>query len=239
VSSPSPSEAPAGLRPEAPIPATWVLVVGLVVVHVVSALWISGAGEEALGRALWAPRSPDARTWVGGQVMGRLREGEWWRLFTSVLLHVDALHLFVNAASLWGLGRMLEPWLGPLRLLAWFAGGGVAGSVASWSMGLARSDGASGGAFALLGALLVVGWRERSRLAPDDRRLYGPILWAMTLVNLVVSFLLPFIDATSHLGGLAYGVAVGSLPRGPVERALQAVALGVFLGVVAFGWARS
>jgi rhomboid protease GluP len=149
---------------------------------------------------------------VGGQVSRLLEDGEWWRLATSCLLHADVVHLTLNALGLVALGRFVEPMLGPWRMLSWFVLGGLGGSLASWLVGVRYSDGASGGAFALLGAIAVIGWVERETTLELDRRLFGPILWAFVAGNVALSFLVPMIDVAGHLGGLAVGLFLGLYP---------------------------
>lgn len=241
ASSPSPSEEPElapgepGLHLARPIPATWLLVGLLVVVHLASAVHLSGHGEGPLWEAALLGRSPRGRGIVGGQVLSLL-DAEPWRLASSVLLHADGLHLLVNAGSLWGMGRLLEPWVGSLRVLGWFAAGGLGGSLLSGLLGVPRSDGASGAVFALLGAAVVLGLRHRAAMRPDDRTLYGPVLGGLLVANLVLSFLLPFIDASSHLGGLAVGLVVGALPWGRLEQGLWGFLVAGFGTAVAFGY---
>jgi len=207
----------------------------LVVGHVLTALLVTPRTDEAAWELLLLDRSLTVRTQVGGQVQALLGRGEWWRLFTSVGLHASSVHLTVNAISLVALGRLLEPWVGGLRWLGWFAAGGLGASLASWWMGVPRSDGASGGAFALLGAALVLGWRFRAHLVPEDRRLYGRTLGLLAGINIVLSLVLPFIDATSHVGGLLVGAAVALIPPGALDRALWALLVGAFLGATAMG----
>ena len=222
----------------APIPGAWAACAAVVVVHLWTGVLLLVGGEGPF-EAFLGPRSPADRLAVGGQGWARVDAGEVWRLATSVLLHVDALHLLFNVTSLWAMGRMVEPWVGPVRWWGWFTLGGLGGSLASQWMGLQRSDGASAGAFALLGAAMVLGWRERAALSDLDRRLYGPTLWAMTVLNLVLSFVLPFIDATSHVAGLAIGLVCGAVPRGPREERFWGFVVGVFIGLAAIGWGRS
>ncbi len=224
-----------GLHLTRPIPATWALVVLLVAVHLCTAVYLAGHGEGAWWEAALLGRGPRARGIVGGQIQSLLA-GEPWRLTTSVLLHADGLHLLVNAGSLWGMGRLLEPWVGPVRLLGWFAAGGLGGSLLSATLGVPRSDGASGAVFALLGAAVVLGVRHRSSLSTDDRTLYGPVLGGLLIANLVLSFLLPFVDASSHIGGLVVGLVAGLLPWGRLERGAWGGLALAFVGATLYGF---
>lgn len=195
---------------------------------------VVGSGGTWL-QALVSSRSLRARVAVGGQYAPLVGEDPW-RLWTSVLLHADALHLAMNALALLALGRLLEPLVGPVRWLAWFWMGGVAGSLASHVVGVRQSDGASGGAFALLAAGVVLSIRWRERLPPEDRRLLGPVLGAFLVLNAVLGFVVPAIDPFAHLGGAAAGAACAFLPEGRTTRGLEAAWLGVCAGVCAFGW---
>jgi MYXO-CTERM domain-containing protein len=209
--------------------------VAVVVVHLGTAAieWL--AGYEDLVSALFLGRSPRFRVDVGGQQRLLVEAGEVWRLWTSVFLHGDALHLAVNAVALGSIGRLLEPWIGGLRLWSWFLIGGVVGAALSQAIGLVQSDGASGGAFALLGATALVARRQPER-TEEERRTLGPWLWGFIAVNLVTSFALPFVNAASHLGGLAAGVALGALWRRPWEVGTAAHALWLALGAAIGVW---
>ncbi len=210
MSSLSPSEPPElAVDIEASLPASWSLVGLLIAIHVGTGLWWA----VARGLTWWAPvllnRPRGMRVALGGQVLRKLEDGEWWRLATSTFLHADGLHITLNAIGLLALGRLLEPTVGGWRMLALFAAGGVGGSLASWAAGVRLSDGASGGAFALLGAITVIGWMAREHTAPIDRNLFGPVLWGFLVFNIVLSFLVPVIDVAGHLGGLAVGLVLG------------------------------
>jgi membrane associated rhomboid family serine protease len=235
VSSPSPSES-LEIELDRRLPATWLAVATIVAVHLASAVVAISRGLASPLGALLLDRPVRMRIAVGGQELSRVADGDVWRLATSVLLHADALHLTLNAMALLVLGRILEPWVGGIRYLSWFVLGGVGGSIVSQLSGVRQSDGASGGAFALLGAAVVLGWRWRDRLGPEDRRLLGPVLGFFLVLNVVLSFVLPFVDAAGHVGGLLVGVAVAWLPRTRALEALDALIVGLFVGVCAFGW---
>lgn len=130
---------------------------------------------------------------------------EMWRLLTSGFMHdssdVISIHLVMNMLSLWFLGRALEPHLGRWRFASVFLLGVIGGNAAmgllNWS---SPALGASGGVFALGGALLIALRRDRSNL----------ISMAVILgINFVYGFTRSGIAWEAHLGGLIVGVLLG------------------------------
>jgi membrane associated rhomboid family serine protease len=138
-----------------------------------------------------------------------IREGEVWRLLTAGLVHGGALHLVMNAAVLSNVGAFVERLLGSRRMLAVLWGGVLSGSLASFATNPARSVGISGGLFALVGALLVVGVRHRRALPPPARRMLVRAPVEIIVLNVALGLVLPVIDNAAHLGGLAGGIALG------------------------------
>jgi rhomboid protease GluP len=197
----------AGLALDAPVPAAGSFVAAIVAVHLVSgAAWYLAHGGFL--RSFLYARGVRQRIEAGGQYRPLVDAGETWRLWTCVLVHVDAIHLLTNALSLWVLGRILEPVVGSWRWAAWAWAGGVCGAILAHAAGHLQSDGASGAGFALLGAAVVIGIRHRGALPTVDARLLGPVLGVFLALNLILSVVLPFIDLVGHLGGLAAGVAL-------------------------------
>lgn len=208
VSSPSPSDS---LDLDSAIPGTWALLLALFGAHVGTGLYEWWCGFESLTDALVMGRDLRFRAAAGGQHSDLIWKGEAFRLWTSVFLHTSGLHLVLNAVAVYGLGRVLEPWIGARRIVAWFVLGGVLASVMSWLGPPVLSDGASGGAFTLLGVLAVLGSERRSRMDARDAQLLGPWLWAMIGVNLILSFAVPALDEVAHLTGLIVGIVLGGL----------------------------
>lgn len=139
-------------------------------------------------------------------------QGEYWRLASSLFLHIGVVHLLLNGWALFQLAGLFEAWLGSFRLLAVFLISGIAGSTASlfWTQGL--SAGASGAIFGLLGALIAFLLRRRENLTPQAKALLGQlVLWAG--INVVFGFSTPGIDNAAHLGGCAAGFLLGLLLR--------------------------
>jgi membrane associated rhomboid family serine protease len=137
--------------------------------------------------------------------------GEYWRLWSVTLLHVDLLHLGFNMYGLYLAGTIVERWYGSLRFLAFYLACAAAGSVASFVFGEGNlAVGASGAVFGLFGVLLAAGRVHH----PVDRQSRGIVSQLLTLVviNLVFGFASGgSIDNAAHLGGLAAGLWLGAL----------------------------
>lgn len=153
-----------------------------------------------------------------------LREGQWWRLLTSMFLHIGPLHLFLNGFALYQLGSLYELWTGSARFSLVYFVSGLAGSLASTVVhGLLLtgtptvSAGASGAIFGLLGALIALLARRRSRLTPQARSLLSQLaFWAV--LNIALGFSGMGLDNSAHLGGLAAGILLGLVVRPTGER---------------------
>jgi membrane associated rhomboid family serine protease len=91
---------------------------------------------------------------------------------------------------------------------------------------------------------VVLGWRERAALSREDRRLLGPILQGFLVLNLVLSFALPFVDAAGHVGGLALGLVLALVAPTHAEqtrlggwtRILEGAWIAVYAGICGAGW---
>lgn len=165
-------------------------------------------GYETLFDATVMDRTMRMRVAVGGQLDLNITQGEVFRFVTSTILHGDLLHVFVNALAILGLGRVLEPMIGARRFLVVFSFGAVCASVGSYFAGVLQSDGASAGAFALLGLATLFGVLYRKDWDDESRRIMGPVLQSFVVLNLILSLVLPFVDGLGHVFGLAVGVCL-------------------------------
>jgi membrane associated rhomboid family serine protease len=135
--------------------------------------------------------------------------GEFWRIATYSFLHFNWLHLFLNVGLLLWIGRIVEQQVGIGRAaLIYFASvvcsAAVILLVHNWHPKEGGTVGASGGVFGLLGAALIILYRQNG----DDR--LRKWLWIALLAGFGVS-LLPDISMAGHIGGIIGGVAVALL----------------------------
>jgi membrane associated rhomboid family serine protease len=125
---------------------------------------------------------------------------EYYRLFTSLFLHLDVLHIAFNMISLLIVGPAVEVMLGKSRFLALYLLAGLGGNVLSYLIAPFNqvSAGASGAIFGVFGAYVVL---ARLRAKP-----MGPVL-ALIVINLVIGFT-GNIEWQAHVGGLVIGAVL-------------------------------
>lgn len=171
-----------------------------------------------------------------GMIPAAIAQGEWWRLFTSTLVHGSILHLLFNMYALYWLGPQLERSLGHMRFAALYVLSALGGSVASyWFSDLNTvSVGASGAIFGLITATIVIGREMRTDVSQ---------LVVLLGINVVIGFLQPGIDWRAHFGGAVTGAAVAfiytkgtRLNRDQIHRAGLA---GIFAVLVLATFARN
>lgn len=143
-----------------------------------------------------------------------IMQGQSWRLFTAMFLHIGPIHLISNLIGLFWLGPIIEGHFGHLRFAAIYLLGGLLGSIASYAFSPAPSAGASGAVFALLGATIVYFYRYRENMGRQGQSMLQSAL-VILVINLALGLSVSNIDNWGHMGGLAGGVivAVGLLPR--------------------------
>lgn len=182
--------------------------------------------------------SPNIQTLVafGGLYHPALSQsGEWYRLFSPVLLHGSVIHLLFNCYALLLAGVILENLIGRVWYLAVFLVGGVGGSLMSLVINPPTliSVGASGAIMGLFAAALVCSFH-----LPKDARRKG---FQLSLVQILVVSLLPFlgahtgqhIDIAAHLGGTIAGGVIGAVIllawKGSTKPGFRNLAVGLCL----------
>jgi membrane associated rhomboid family serine protease len=138
-------------------------------------------------------------------------EGEWWRIFTPVLLHAPGfMHILFNMWALWVLGPQIERGVGTWPFVGlYFASAGMGGAF-MYLIGdsQAIAVGASGAIFGLFGVWL--NWAVRRRNTAQGRFLLRQIGFLL-LLNAALPFIIRGIAWEAHLGGLIAGFVIGEL----------------------------
>jgi membrane associated rhomboid family serine protease len=136
-----------------------------------------------------------------------------WTIVSAMFVHANFFHILVNMISLYFLGSFLIRAAGERSFLAVFFLGGLAGNAFYCLLGPPSIPGvgASGGIFALAGALAV--------MVPRVPVIVFPIpvpmpLWVAILIFFFILIVLPMLIHTriawqAHLGGLLLGLVAG------------------------------
>ncbi len=141
-----------------------------------------------------------------------LFEGELWRLFTAMFVHIGLIHLFFNGFALHFIGREVEVVYGQARFLFLYFGAGLLGNVVSFAWrGIAEfSAGASGAIFGILGAELAFLFFHRQRLGEAGRAARNQLL-RIIIINIIIGVTVVSINNAAHMGGLVSGFILGYL----------------------------
>ncbi len=177
----------------------------------------------AISAALFAYGGDDAFTLLSAGALSAplvRADGEWWRLFSAMLLHGGWLHLVLNLACILPVGVLVERRMGAARTLIVYFGSGVLGSLASvYINGTQIGVGASGAAMGLIGALLVLLMRRPGLFTPIERKRWLSTLWLGVGATAAIGVLeADFIDNAAHGAG-ALGGALLALAILPVTAA--------------------
>ena len=193
-----PSDASAPARaPQTPI--TWLLIAANVAMFAV---------ELASGADIMRPTSQQILH-LGGDFAPLTLHGQWWRLGSSMFLHIGIVHLAMNMIVLWQ-ARVVEVLYGRLGFFAIYVASGLLGGIASlWHAKWAVSAGASGAVFGVFGAFGAFLLARRDRIDPEVLRRRAQSLATFIGINLVYGWMQPHIDVSAHIGGLITGFVVG------------------------------
>lgn len=164
---------------------------------------------------------------------------EYWRLITSIFIHIGIIHLLLNNYALWIIGQEIERIYGSARFVLLYLATGIIGSVGSYVFNpQATSAGASGAIFGLFGIMAAFAFRYRKEipefLSREIRRRIIPVIF----INLVFGFSVRIVDNSAHIGGLLSGIALALIvpymrPNERITpvvwRTLQVICLAVIL----------
>eukprot|EP00033_Pygsuia_biforma_P000771 GCRY01000899.1.p1 GENE.GCRY01000899.1~~GCRY01000899.1.p1 ORF type:complete len:496 (-),score=89.82 GCRY01000899.1:316-1803(-) len=155
---------------------------------------------------------------MGAKYAPYILDGEWWRFFTAMFLHVGVIHIAMNLSFQIKAGSQLERDYGFLRIAPIYMMAGVAGNLASSIFLPAQVQvGASGSLYGLLGVLFSDLFQNWSILESPWGNLGSMVV---TLAISLAMGLMPQVDNFAHVGGFICGVLTGI----------------IFLPTIHFGW---
>jgi rhomboid protease GluP len=160
------------------------------------------------------PETIDVLVLFGAKVNILIKNGEYWRLFTAMFIHIGVLHLLFNLYALYAIGPLVEGYFGHIRFIVIYVLAGLFGSLASYAMSPAISAGASGAIFGLIGAVTVYFLKYHQNFGQRGRAMLQNMA-IIIVINLAFGMAGNGIDNWGHIGGLIGGAAVswGLLPR--------------------------
>lgn len=204
-------------------PVTWTLIGLNILLYVVQLAHSSLASDWFM--------IGGART-SSGQIVG-VAAGQWYRMITSAFLPgTGSLGILDIAFNMWALlivGPALERVLGSARFGVIYLVSALGGSACYYFLAApgAPALGASGAIFGLFGAWFVMA----RRLGLDSRQVV-----LLIVLNLGISFAVPYIAWQAHVGGLVAGVlltaAYAYAPRKNRTLIQAAATLGVLALIV-------
>ena len=195
-------------------PATYAILALSVLIYVVSLLvTIRMSGSLPIGGGLFGLLGLGG---VNSAVLQRLGESvplgiilflkEPWRLVTAIFLHASLLHIVFNMWVLMDIGPQIEELYGSARFLFMYVACGIGGFVLSSGLGH-FSVGGSGAIVGLVGVLLAL---TTGRQSIGMRMLRSQLIrWLIYLA--IWGFIVPGVDNSAHIGGLATGFILGKI----------------------------
>jgi rhomboid protease GluP len=177
------------------------------------------------------------RDWLGAGRLeaGALLDGEWWRAFTALTLHIELAHLGGNLAFGAFFGYFVGGYLGiGVGWLAVLLAAGGANWLNAWVQSPAhRSIGASTAVFAALGLLVAYTWRRGFLRDTPWRGRIAPIVAGLGLLAFtgtsgentdLGAHLFGFLAGLAFGGALAHLAPIKWLKNARVQRACGALA---------------
>jgi len=166
--------------------------------------------------SLMEPSTEGLLRW-GANYAPKTTNGQWWRLLTCTFMHIGLIHVAMNMAVLFDMGRTVEKMTGNLAFFVSYLLAGLGGSIASLAWNPKTfSAGASGAVFGVYGVLLGFLLRGKKSVPPEvlQHLTKGAIFFVG--YNVFYGLKTTGIDNAAHLGGLATGFACGLLLAHPL-----------------------
>ncbi|MBU8789857.1 rhomboid family intramembrane serine protease [Oceanobacillus caeni] len=138
---------------------------------------------------------------------GMIEDNQWWRILSSMFIHIGFFHLLMNVMAIYYLGILVEKMYGRWRFLFIYLLSGIGGGLASFAFSVNISAGASGAIFGLFGALLFFGFIYREIFFQT----LGSNVLLILAINLILGFVVQQIDMAAHIGGLVAGFIASAI----------------------------
>ncbi|MBD3793059.1 MAG: rhomboid family intramembrane serine protease [Campylobacterales bacterium] len=155
---------------------------------------------------------------------------EIYRLFTSMFMHANTMHLVMNMLALYLLGQSVEPLFPKLHyLLLYFISGLFGGLVSIYFHLDTPGLGASGAVFGLFGVLIGFAILHRDYMGAEFKAFIKQIAIILG-INLAFGLAVPNVDLSAHIAGLIVGF-IGGLVVGKNREYIWIFTLVMLLGM--------
>jgi len=136
-----------------------------------------------------------------------ISEGEWWRLFTPIFIHIHFAHFFYNTLSIAIIGPLIEGLLGKWKFLLLYLISGLAGNAASFILLPATyvHTGSSGAILGLLGCFILFVLQKKLYISKQNQTILLMIIGISVFMTVFESD----INLTAHVAGLFTGLLYG------------------------------
>jgi rhomboid protease GluP len=170
----------------------------LVAIHFILWIWISfglPGGHYLL------------ETMVGYNMF--IEQGEWWRLFTPMILHASFGHVLFNSFSLVLFGPALERLLGKYKFILAYVGAGLIANIATLLLEPPHFNhvGASGAIYGLFGIYLYMVLLRKDLIDQANSQIVVTIL----VIGLIMTFVGGNINVLGHIFGFIGGAIIAPI----------------------------
>jgi len=166
--------------------------------------------------------------------------GDYWRLCTSMFLHIGWMHLLWNTYASVGWCTVVESVIGKRRFFLVYVASGIGGACASALFQRVTSAGASGAMFGIIGATLALRYRVLGSAAAFVRDRFVRSNFVNMAIWTVIGLTAVRMDNFAHGGGLVVGTLTTLAATSTRPRAAWAASASLLAVVVTLaarpGW---
>lgn len=174
---------------------------------------------------------PETLIQYGAKYNPLIMEGEWWRIITSMFMHIGFFHLAMNMLALYYLGIAVEQIFGSKRYVFMYMFAGIGAGIASFALTTSISAGASGAIFGMFGVLLYFGLIHKKLFFQT----MGSSILVIVVLNLIFGFTVPMVDNSAHVGGLITGFLAAAIIQLPQQKNNRIRTLGTLATIIGLG----
>lgn len=130
------------------------------------------------------------------------QDGEWYRFFASIFIHIGIMHLIMNGVFLYVFAPYIEKRLGKTSYFFFFVLSGALSFLFPFFFEPNTiTAGASGSLYGLLAMHIFLIWKEPFTYAAQDKQ----AVYVLTIFGFIMSFFTPGISFIGHVGGFVVG----------------------------------